>query len=506
MGFGCYKKINYRLMLKKIRAHKGSVAILLTLLFLSIVFTFFVMLEGSGRMALRAESEASYDLAGRSILSMYDKDLFERYGLLAFQSDNKVLADWLESYANSTIETTDMTGGKSEVSSFETAGFSIAEPDNLMNEINEMMKRFIILEMVEEGKNLFSSFEEQIGKKKSFEDNTESKISSLEAAERNESESEGEDEDSGGMSLSEVIAAQLKFRNIINTNSAYESEDTGSDIVLRNERIINDLPSAEAGCKHNTAFSGIGSIITKFSNGISIEMIKDDFILGEYILNNFENHLGTHDSEMSLFHNEVEYILYGHYSDRKNYKKTHRAIFAMRMASNMAYLNMDPEKKSEIMTAAEIITPGPWAVLTQMLITVAWSSVEAVNDMKNLEAGYAVSLVKTGKSWMTDLDGIIEGLSSQGFLRIEDGGNMKYKEYLRLLLLTEDRNVKLYRVMDLIQINMKGKSRNDFLIEDHCIGFSFEADVKKSNLSHGFFKNIDAFKIGMTHTYIDMVK
>ena len=94
-------------------------------------------------------------------------------------------------------------------------------------------------------------------------------------------------------------------------------------------------------------------------------MIKDDFILGEYILNNFENHLGTHDSEMSLFHNEVEYILYGHYSDRKNYKKTHRAIFAMRMASNMAYLNMDPEKKSEITLerAARVTSGCGWVTM-----------------------------------------------------------------------------------------------------------------------------------------------
>ena len=183
----------------------------------------------------------------------------------------------------------------------------------------------------------------------------------------------------------------------------------------------------------------------------------------------------------------------------------------------MAYLLTDPEKKSEIMTVAEVLTPGPWARLTQLLITTAWSSVEAVNDMMNLELHNSVPLIKSDKTWKTDLSVITGGISStrsikpmrrlraMGYIELNEG-NMKYENYLRILLMTEDRNTKLYRIMDLIQINMKGSVRSDFLMEDHCAGFSFKADVSKKNLSRGFIKNNGDFTIDMSHTYVDLIK
>ena len=508
-----------RNLFRIIRRRKGSAAILLTLLFISIVIAFFAIVEGAGRLALKSTAEASYDLAGRSILSMYDRDLLERYGLFAFQADNNALKSYLEMFANSTIETKDMSGGKSHVKNFETSAFSITNPDNFMAELDNLMNKIIVENIISSAASNFKDFKNQINEKKSLEDDTEQLTSSLEEARKKELENEDEDSgenNSDEMSIFEVISVQSQIRKIINCSIGYEACPEGG-AVLRNSSIINDLPSVEADCRKNTAFSGIGNIISKFSSGLNSESIKEDIYINEYIMEFFENHLMKHDDKASLFHNEVEYILYGDYSDDENYKKAHRSIFVIRIASNMAYLLTDPEKKSEIMTVAEVLTPGPWARLTQLLITTAWSSVEAVNDMMNLELHNSVPLIKSDKTWKTDLSVITGGISStrsikpmrrlraMGYIELNEG-NMKYENYLRILLMTEDRDTKLYRIMDLIQINMKGSVRSDFLMEDHCAGFSFKADVSKKNLSRGFIKNNGDFTIDMSHTYVDLIK
>lgn len=518
MAFEGDKKLRKKLLIKFTKKKKGSVAILLTLLFISIAIAFFAIVEGAGRMALKSTAEASYDLAGRSILSMYDRDLLERYRLFAFQADNNVLKEYLEIFANSTIESKDMSGGKSRIRSFETSAYSITNPDNFMAELNGLMGKVIVENILSSAASNFKDFEEQINEKEEVENSTEQMLNDLEEAQKKEYEekdsessegdenedSEGEEEeDSEGMSLFDVVRAQAEIRNIISRYTDYEPESKDT-AVLKNSAIIDDLPSAEAGCKRNTAFSGVGNIISKFSNGISPETIKEDVYINEYIMKFFENHLKEHDEEKSLFHNEVEYILYGSYSDADNYKKAHRSIFMIKTASNMVYLLTNPEKRAEIMATAEVLTPGPWAKLTYLLIITAWSSVEAANDMKNLEMKNSVPIIKTDKTWKTNWDGIIEGLM-EGVIELDEG-HMDYDNYLRILLMTEEKNTKLYRIMDLIQINMKGSFRSDFLMEDHCVGFSFKADVSKKNFSNGFIKNKGDFTVDMSHTYVNLIE
>ena len=76
----------------------------------------------------------------------------------------------------------------------------------------------------------------------------------------------------------------------------------------------------------------------------------------------------------------------------------------------------------------------------------------------------------------------------------------KYGKYLDMLLMTVSKNTKLYRIMDLIQINMKGSVRQDFMIADHYTGFIMNADVSKK--SHASIAPSSSADIRMTHTYI----
>ena len=86
----------------------------------------------------------------------------------------------------------------------------------------------------------------------------------------------------------------------------------------------------------------------------------------------FKNKIDRPSSEPSFFENEVEYILEGDYSNEKNYEKTRRGLVLFRSSLNAIYLYVNPQKRAETLAAAEILTPGPAAVVTQAVLIGTW--------------------------------------------------------------------------------------------------------------------------------------
>ena len=93
----------------------------------------------------------------------------------------------------------------------------------------------------------------------------------------------------------------------------------------------------------------------------------------------------------------------GDYSNEKNYEKTRRGLVLFRSSLNAIYLYVNPQKRAETLAAAEILTPGPAAVVTQAVLIGTWSLAEAENDAKLLERGKPVALFKDDRTWATDL-------------------------------------------------------------------------------------------------------
>ena len=52
---------------------------------------------------------------------------------------------------------------------------------------------------------------------------------------------------------------------------------------------------------------------------------------------------------------------------------------------------------------------------------------------------------------------------------------MSYGDHLMVLLYISDRETQLLRMLDLIQINLKGGYYEGFLISEHYFGFSLSA-------------------------------
>ena len=500
-----------------LKGRRGSAVVLLCILFVTIAGALAVTYEAADRKAAINLSEAAFDSAGRSILACYDKPLFERYGIFAFEGDEDKTEKRLKKIAEQAVETPEVAGCRVEKVEVEQAAYSLTDPDNLMLQIREITKRSSVVDILGSLKEDVSTAEDKVKEKEQAKNKAdelekereEAKRKAEEAVEkaRQAAEEAGDEEAveaaSSSPELSEIenaekVQNELKERadSIKGEKSGYDSEGRS----LKNGRVSESLPSAVAGCKEKRAYAG-GSVLKDLSEDGAGEALGDDLISTGYIESFFRNELDEDSADDHFFRCEVEYILYGCMSDEENYKKAYHSIFAVRTAVNTAYLYMDPEKSALILATAEAMTPGPFAPLTQILLTLAWAAVESENDMKNLEAGNGVPLIKNSATWMTDIDGAAKGAASgEDYIPIPGDSPMTYSRYLDMLLLTLDRDTKLYRIMDLIQINLKGTERADFTMSDHFTGLALKAEVAKKSHAAGVVDS--SAEINMIHTYL----
>lgn len=275
-----------------------------------------------------------------------------------------------------------------------------------------------------------------------------------------------------------VKIKQIKKESISRWNIPIKS----NNIVLRNEIIINGLPSRELlNNSRNYTFNMDNLKI--FNQEFNLTgKILNDLMLTEYILVYLKN---NQDEEMinreTFFNNEAEYVLYGSYNDETNLNIFKLNFLALRTSLNLIHIYTDNIKISQIKSLAMLITPGPWSLGTELLISTAWASFEASKDLDLIINGGKVPLIKSRLSWQTDFEGFIKGKFNNLNSKNTNEG-LNYKEYLRLLLLLEGRNDKIARTMDIIQINMKGRYNEKFNLKEHYNGFSFKTVISKEEV------------------------
>ena len=253
--------------------------------------------------------------------------------------------------------------------------------------------------------------------------------------------------------------------------------------TLRHGPTITSLPSrALPDTDILTAAQSLGENLK--NPGAIFRTGTSKFFMDEYILQKFNRaeHIRAADH---FFSGEVEYILCGQLSDEQNKRRTDLALEALRAGLNLTHIYSDPEKVQAITAAAEVITPGPAAAVTQIGIAAAWAAAEAVNDVKLLHKGRRVPLAKSSASWAIDLDAILEGYSGEdGCIYPEVDTGRTYDDYLRVLLYAKDETMKTARILDLIQINMRKNYDAGFLVQECATGVSLDADVYGRHLSY----------------------
>mgnify|MGYP007088017651 CR=1 FL=1 len=223
------------------------------------------------------------------------------------------------------------------------------------------------------------------------------------------------------------------------------SATPNADRILRNESIINALPSRQSV---DTGFRLDFSFIKGDTDlGALIPQAGHALMRCEYALSRFGNRLKQPQSRDGFFQNETEYIIGGQLSDAANAEKVKGYIVEIRTPINVANIYADPERLAEaaaVATAAAAATGGTATAAAIFAVVLSWAIADSRKEADVLVGG-----------------GTVDGLD--------------YEKYLLIFLCVSDRETMLLRIADLIQINLKGSYYEGFLLSEHFAGLRLRA-------------------------------
>lgn len=202
----------------------------------------------------------------------------------------------------------------------------------------------------------------------------------------------------------------------------------------------------------------------------SEEEWMEQLLINEYLLNRFGNLLEPAQEKVLSY--ELEYILAGNGTDRENLEEVAEKLLLLRTGMNLIYLLGNEEKRAEAEALAVLLVgfTGMHGIIkvTQLCILMVWAQAEGLADVRDLFAGCRVPLTKSDMSWKLSLSGLMSLNASNLPFQTEKTDGLEYKDYLRLLLVKEDRGIRNGRTMDLIEGVVKKKYDEGFSL-DECV-------------------------------------
>ena len=257
---------------------------------------------------------------------------------------------------------------------------------------------------------------------------------------------------------------------------------TPSDRTISNDAIVAGLPS-----KGRLSSFSLSNFINKIKEIDDIKDVlkggKDELLQMKYMKSHFQSAVSQSEDDDSFFKYELEYILAGKASDEGNLKSTRNRIIAIREAMNIAYINQNSQMRDLALTIAELISSPAAAPATQQALIAAWAYAESVNDYRLLVHGKKVPLMKDDDSWAVNLKSIITNPNPEYIDKNNEKGNT-YNEYLQAMIFLTNKDNRLLRMMDLIEINMKYCYYGNFSISSHYTGIDYSMDV--NGRTHNF--------------------
>lgn len=284
-------------------------------------------------------------------------------------------------------------------------------------------------------------------------------------------------------SISNMGKVISKMESLITLESTEEDRDNYS--IFENLKDFIDsgvlsqvLENPENVSKNTLSGSNLPSTLKGKKNNSLSKEIKNKCVNALYAGLKFGNY--NNPEKNTVLKYELEYIISGKDSDKENLASVVEKIVLAKTGINMAYLITDKEKMEQVSAIAAsvaIVTGLPFleSVAKGVLIS-AWSMAEAVNDMKILLSGGKVALTKSKGGWRTSIGNITNGGKK------EDSKGLSYKEYCQILIAVQNTGDSLYRIMDLIQINIQKRYNSEFLMSKSLTGFKLKATYETAPL------------------------
>lgn len=417
------------------KKEKGSLTIFLALTALLFLTFCLVLIEGTRNYYIRTKAEQAMELTEFSVLSEYQAELFRHYGVFFLDLDYEQGKEYqsileararryLTNNANET-DTTEIVTGK-----FCRATDSQGGP--FFTQAVELMKY----------KSGYKVFENILG---AVGDRTEEAEDLEEIIDEQEDEADDNLEipvDEEGEPLFHVSIPSVSFPSIGALRSAVFGSDAGlsrKSIVL-SERLLQRNLSRGYGSSADRGF-------------VNMQLFHS------YILKHC-NYYGSEDPDQwtDRLEYQIEYIVAGKDNDLENLENVMWRIFLLRASGNYLFFHQDPSRmqsaRAQALAIAGITGNGALIAAVQELLLLAQAIEEGITDTRKIFAGEQVPLYENGT-----------------FSGIKFG----YQEYLMLFLNTMGSKEKVYRCMDIVELETREQCGYERLRLDHCVD-SFELE------------------------------
>ena len=506
----------------------GMITIYLSLVFLLIMGVSFCVIEGVREYQLSSLEEDAFISAGRGILANYDRQLYSQYQL--FFLDPRERSGLLQEGKDILDQRFISKGFYAASCRNLEAGEEVFATDRqgrvLHHQIRELMKyetvgeaagrltEWICLLQKEDYDRQRDRIEDIQDREEAAEEEKESKERDGNKETDNTAEGDGNTgADDGGTEGQKDPAASPEGRRWKALKSTLSGIIRAGilNYVVDDPKILSQARIPEGGLpSHMTdqggtssvslpdiSFSGLGYVSSYFSHNLAEDyrgpVPLEDMMDIQYACLHF-NHYGAVVNKEAFLKYEMEYLCIGRKSDLDNLKGVVRRIILLRFATNFAFACRDSEIAGEAETMADILAgavgmPALASAVKASLIGVL-SYGETLLDVHTLLEGGRIPLVKSSDAWNLTFFNAPEKLAEKS--RVKEGRyNLDYENFLQIILLCQRKKVRmLYRMMDLMQMNIRQKEAGFFMKD--CL-FSFK--LKGSLYAGKWFPVIPVFDL-----------
>ncbi len=171
---------------------------------------------------------------------------------------------------------------------------------------------------------------------------------------------------------------------------------------------------------------------------------------------------------------QMEYVLCGHASDQENLEQVILQILLLREGVNYVFLLSHPEYSDQAQTLAVLLAglTGNAELINglKQLILLGWAYGESVVELRQLLAGYELSVWKTEENWQVPLSGLLALIGDPGKYDTQDRKQqgMGYEAYLRMFLTLLSSETLAMRTLDVIEGELQLMDGCSRIHVDHC--------------------------------------
>ncbi len=453
---------------------RGSMTVFAALLFMLVASLLFALLEAARVNMLEAYANMTSEMAVESVFAEYQPGLWEDYHLLCLDGAYGGTA-FSEEYVTGALDTRirmnlDTQGDESRIMELAYTS-AIPEEYQVLTDGNGRVFLQCISDYMQENLPLMAvqalyeryAGEQAIEEGKSVDDSVQNAKEALEEVQRQKK-------------------VRTQNENPIDTVlSCKQSLLLG--MVVKDVESLSAQKLVQADCLQKRVLqSGTNTQIPE------VEWY-DRILVLEYADNFFSDYSAPQNDRALAY--ELEYVVCGKASDRENLEAVVERLLLAREAANVIHIMLNQEKRLVISEAAVALagaTANPAVVkVVEYGLIGAWAYAESILDIRALLCGDRIALIKNEEQWTSSLMNLSQIL--EGSLCASDcEGGWSYQDYLKGFLLTMTERNLAYRMMDVMEQNIRRtyayrNCRMDHMLSAASYMITYEADSLFWNFS-----------------------